>query len=123
MVSPSAADVTSAPARRKRSMGEMASISSKPSARIARTVGMRVSGTRMTVDAHGNFSGKRLVIFGAGYVGSAVARAAVARGLHVTALTRNPEKAARLRELGVTTVIADLAEPTWHAQIDGQSEF
>jgi nucleoside-diphosphate-sugar epimerase len=77
----------------------------------------------MTADAHGNFSGKRLVIFGAGYVGSAVAREAVGRGLHVTALTRNSEKAARLRELGVTTVVADLAEQTWHAQIDGRPEF
>jgi phosphoglycerate dehydrogenase-like enzyme len=33
--------------------------------------------------------GKRLVIFGCGYVGTAVAREALAAGVHVEALTRN----------------------------------
>jgi len=42
-------------------------------------------------------AGKRLVIFGCGYVGSALARSAVAAGALVEALTRNPEKAAALR--------------------------
>lgn len=77
----------------------------------------------MTADAHGNFSGKHLVIFGAGYVGSAVAREARARGLRVTALTRNPEKASALRELGVRTVIADLAENAWHGEIGEQADL
>lgn len=77
----------------------------------------------MTADAHGNFSGKHLVIFGAGYVGGAVAREAVARGLRVTALTRNEEKAAVLSALGVRTVIADLAETAWHGQIADDAEL
>lgn len=77
----------------------------------------------MSADAHGNFLGKRLVVFGAGYVGSAVAREAVARGMNVTALTRNAEKAGHLRDLGVTTVVADLAGSDWHGQIPGAPEF
>ncbi len=60
------------------------------------------------------FKGKHLVIFGAGYVGAEVARQAAARGLRVTALTRNAEKAGTLRALGVTTVVADLAGDDWH---------
>ena len=50
-------------------------------------------------------SGKRLVIFGCGYVGSAVARAARAAGARVEALTRNPEKAAALRASGLARVV------------------
>lgn len=80
----------------------------------------------MTADAQGNFTiltGKRLVIFGCGYIGAAVARQAVARGLRVTALTRNPLKAAELEKLGVATVVADLAGPDWHAQVAGGPDF
>ena len=51
--------------------------------------------------AHGNFSGKRLVVFGCGYVGGAVAREARERGMRVTALTRNAAKAIPLREAGI----------------------
>ena len=47
----------------------------------------------MSVDPIGNIQAKRLVILGAGYVGSAVAREALARGHIVTALTRNEEMA------------------------------
>jgi nucleoside-diphosphate-sugar epimerase len=63
-----------------------------------------------------------LVIFGAGYVGTAIAREAIKRGMRVTALTRNPEKAAALRKLGVTSVEGDLAGTTWHSQIEGKVE-
>lgn len=56
-----------------------------------------------------------LVIFGAGYVGGEVARQAVARGLRVTALTRNVEKARRLADAGVEVIVDDLAAQTWHA--------
>jgi nucleoside-diphosphate-sugar epimerase len=77
----------------------------------------------MTADAHGNFSGKRLVIFGAGYVGSAIAKEGIARGMEVTALTRNETRAAALRELGVTAVVADLATEAWHREIHGGAEF
>lgn len=77
----------------------------------------------MTVDAQGNFTGKRLVIFGCGYVGAEVARQAVARGLRVTALTRNPLKAAELEKIGVASVVADLAGHDWHAQIAGAPDL
>ena len=69
-------------------------------------------------------SGKRLVIFGCGYVGSALARAALAAGATVEALTRNPEKARALREAGlVNVVVADLATADWHAAIAGGADF
>lgn len=58
---------------------------------------------------------RHLVIFGAGYVGGEVARQAVARGLRVTALTRNPEKARVLAEAGVQVIVDDLAAESWHA--------
>lgn len=69
-------------------------------------------------------AGKRLVIFGCGYVGSALARAAVAAGASVEALTRNPEKAAVLRAAGLAeVVVADLAADAWHRQITGSADF
>lgn len=77
----------------------------------------------MTSDAHGNFRGRRLVVFGAGYVGGEVARQAVERGLRVTALTRNPAKAAALREAGVETIEADLAGDGWQARIPAGADF
>jgi nucleoside-diphosphate-sugar epimerase len=77
----------------------------------------------MTTDAHGNFTGKRLVIFGCGYIGGELARQALARGLRVTALTRNVATAAALRGSGAEVVVADLAENDWHARIDGGAEF
>ncbi|HTJ78552.1 MAG TPA: SDR family oxidoreductase [Rariglobus sp.] len=55
------------------------------------------------------------MIFGAGYVGAEVARQAVACGMRVTALTRNPAKAEALHALGVEPVVADLAVGDWHA--------
>jgi nucleoside-diphosphate-sugar epimerase len=60
---------------------------------------------------------KRLVIFGCGYVGTAVARAACAAGMKVEALTRNPGRAAELAALGVITVADDLATDAWHERI------
>lgn len=70
-----------------------------------------------------SFSGKRLVIFGCGYVGAAMALEAANRGMEVTALTRNAAKALLLREEGIETVVADLASESWHEQIDGAPEF
>jgi nucleoside-diphosphate-sugar epimerase len=67
---------------------------------------------------------KRLVIFGCGYVGSAVARAALAEGARVEALTRNPETAVALRAAGLANVVvADLAANDWHSQIEGGPDF
>lgn len=67
--------------------------------------------------------GRRLVIFGCGYVGGEVARQAIERGLRVTALTRNAEKAEKLKATGVQTVIADLANTDWHAAIPGGADY
>lgn len=59
-------------------------------------------------------------IFGCGYVGTALAQHLRASGVRVGALTRNAEKAARLRDLGLCQVIeADLDSDEWHAAIKG----
>jgi len=65
----------------------------------------------------------RLVIFGAGYIGGAVARAAVARGYEVTALTRNSERAAELQVDGIRTVVADLAGEAWLGEIPAGADY
>jgi nucleoside-diphosphate-sugar epimerase len=71
-----------------------------------------------------SLSGKRLVVFGCGYVGSAVARAAIAEGARVDALTRNAEKAAVLRSEGLkNVVVADLASTDWHEEIERGADF
>jgi nucleoside-diphosphate-sugar epimerase len=70
-----------------------------------------------------SLAGKRLVIFGCGYIGSEVARYASARGVQVTALTRNPARAEHLRASGIATVVADLASDHWHQQIAGEFDF
>lgn len=67
--------------------------------------------------APAKFSGRTLVVFGAGYVGGTIARQAAAAGLRVIALTRNPVKAAALATAGVETVIADLADSDWHSRV------
>jgi len=77
----------------------------------------------MSANAPGIFRGKRLVIFGAGYVGGAVARAAVQQGLIVTALTRNPTKVSALAAEGCDVVIDELASNAWHKKISGGADF
>lgn len=77
----------------------------------------------MGTDAHGFFAGKSLVVFGAGYVGAALARAAAARGARVWALTRNADKAAALAADGISTVVADLAASDWHGLLPVEAEF
>lgn len=77
----------------------------------------------MRTEATGNFYEKRLVVFGCGYLGAEVARAGVARGLRVTALTRNPARAAVLEAEGIRAVVADLAESAWHHQIESRPDF
>jgi nucleoside-diphosphate-sugar epimerase len=67
---------------------------------------------------------KRLVIFGCGYIGSAVAGAALAAGARVEALTRNPGKAAALRAMGLAkVVVADLASTDWHAHFEPGPDY
>ncbi|MEZ5413514.1 MAG: NAD-dependent epimerase/dehydratase family protein [Opitutaceae bacterium] len=71
----------------------------------------------MSDPSHRFFAGKHLFVAGCGYVGGAVARRARQAGLTVTALTRNPDKAAALRSEGIQTIIADLADEAWHPQV------
>ncbi|MDR0901658.1 MAG: NAD-dependent epimerase/dehydratase family protein [Opitutaceae bacterium] len=73
----------------------------------------------MSADAPENFFGKRLVVFGAGYLGGAVAREAAARGMRVTALTRDPAKARDLAAAGVDAVVGELADDAWHERVAG----
>ena len=77
----------------------------------------------MDPDAHGFFRGKRLVVFGAGYVGGELARQALAGGMQVTTLTRNAERSTALAGLGAEAVVADLAGDEWHGRIAGGAEF
>ena len=66
---------------------------------------------------------KSVIIFGCGYIGTTLAEVLLAAGVRVGALTRNVEKAARLRELGVHEVIvADLDSEAWHSQFSGAYE-
>jgi nucleoside-diphosphate-sugar epimerase len=65
----------------------------------------------------------RLVIFGCGYVGGALAHAARARGIAVTALTRNPVKAAELEAAGIATVVGELSDHAWHARIPAGADW
>jgi nucleoside-diphosphate-sugar epimerase len=64
-----------------------------------------------------------LVIFGAGYVGAEVARQALARGLRVTALTRNADKAKALADAGADVIVGDLAGDGWHARLPDGADF
>jgi nucleoside-diphosphate-sugar epimerase len=77
----------------------------------------------MTAPAPEFFRGKRLIIFGAGYVGGEVARQAVKLGLLVTALTRNPANVSRFAADGCEVVIDELAADTWHKKIPGGADY
>lgn len=70
-----------------------------------------------------SLSGKHLVVFGCGYVGTATAQWAMTAGARVTALTRNATAAVLLREIGIETVVADLAGGDWHERVDGAPDF
>lgn len=70
-----------------------------------------------------SLSGKHLVVFGCGYVGTALAQWAMTAGARVTALTRNATAAVLLREIGIETVVADLAGSDWHERIDRAPDF
>ena len=68
--------------------------------------------------------GKQLVIFGCGYVGTALALRALDEGLRVTALTRSPSKADALRELRISQVVqADIHEAGWEKELPAKSDF
>lgn len=60
------------------------------------------------------------MIFGCGYVGTALAKALIAQGMRVGALTRNVDRAAELRQLGLAeVVVADLQSPAWMDTLSG----
>lgn len=77
----------------------------------------------MSSDTQRLFTGKHLVVFGAGYIGGEIARQAMARGMKVTVLTRNPAKASEFREQGMTVSEADLADHGWHGLISTEVDF
>ena len=77
----------------------------------------------MSPSTHRFFDKKHLVVFGAGYVGGELARQGVARGMRVTALKRNLEKAEYLREDGIEVIEGDLANYGWHPKIAGNVDF
>jgi len=62
---------------------------------------------------------RSLILLGCGYLGAALAKSSLAAGWRVSALTRNRDRAAELRALGLAAVIvADLADDSWHASLD-----
>lgn len=67
---------------------------------------------------------RRLIILGCGYIGRALAEAALRAGWTVEALTRSEASAARLRsELGLRAVSGDLADAEWHALLDSRGAW
>ena len=66
---------------------------------------------------------KRLVIFGCGYVGRALAHEARGKGASVIALTRNAEKGAELRAGGIDVVVGELSSSDWHREIGPKPDF
>lgn len=69
-----------------------------------------------------NRNPQAVMIFGCGYVGTALAQSLLAEGIAVGALTRNPEKAAQLRAMGVAEVVeGQLASEDWHGAL--QSDY
>lgn len=70
-----------------------------------------------------NRNPKKLLIFGCGYIGSAVVVASRNRGWEVTALTRNPDTALVLRSNGCRVVLADLADQAWHSAISHEQDY
>ena len=60
------------------------------------------------------------MIFGCGYVGAALAKKLLEAGVRVGALTRNPEKAANLKQLGLSEVVVEnLENMIWHRRLSG----
>lgn len=56
---------------------------------------------------------RTLAVFGAGYVGGALARRALAAGWRVVALTRNAETAEALKAAGAEVVVAESGSAAW----------
>lgn len=70
--------------------------------------------TQSTSDVEKNaVAARTLAVFGAGYVGGALARRALAAGWRVVALTRNQDTAAALRLDGAEVVLAEIGDSAW----------
>jgi nucleoside-diphosphate-sugar epimerase len=64
-----------------------------------------------------------MLLLGCGYIGTALAQAALGGGEAVSALTRSEERAAGLRALGLQPVVAgDIASHAWHKQLNPANE-
>lgn len=62
-----------------------------------------------------------VIIFGCGYLGTALARELLARGVRVAALTRSAEQVRKLRDLGLDEVVeAELDSHRWHERVSGR---
>jgi nucleoside-diphosphate-sugar epimerase len=67
---------------------------------------------------------KKLAIFGCGYLGSELAHQALELGWHVSAVTRNADAVASLKDAGVHKVVAaDLDDDSWKGEIDSTQDF
>ena len=95
----------------------------RPSAWLPRFFALRDGPCPLTSAHMERFAGKHLVIFGCGYIGTAVARATTAHGATVTALTRNSDTAAGLRAEGIAAVVSDLVGGDWQARIRRAPDF
>ena len=61
-----------------------------------------------------------VMIFGCGYVGTALAEKLLGDNVRVGALTRNREKASNLKQLGLSEVVINNVEDTdWHRKLSG----
>ena len=67
---------------------------------------------------------KHLVIFGCGYLGTALALAVRSAGMKVTALTRSQSRADTLRKIGLhRVVVADIQESGWENELPAGADF
>lgn len=68
--------------------------------------------------------GRRVVVFGCGYLGARVAIQALKRGMRVAALTRNADRAGELTRLGIQQVVtAELDRSEWHPLLDPRQDL
>lgn len=63
------------------------------------------------------FFGKHLFICGVGYLGSRIAKQALAKGMRVSGLTRTEKKMAALNNEGIQMIYADLVEQRWYKEM------
>ena len=68
--------------------------------------------------------GKHLIIFGCGYLGTALALKALSARMKVTALTRSHSRAGALRQIGIQRIVlADILELGWEKELPVGADF